>query len=146
MSNFARIINNVAIDVSPDPDNHFHRDLAKEFVIVPDNVQPGWTFSTDTGWVAPVVVEVPAAPVVVESIKVSPVQFKLLFTSTERVAIRAARTSDPEIEDFFSIIEDPRLTEVDLGLSSTIEALDYLVLHNVITEARKAEILTGKLK
>lgn len=78
--------------------------------------------------------------------KVSPVEFKLLFTAQERVAIKAARASDPIIDDFFEIAEDPRLTYVDLGLESTQAALSYLVTKELITEVRKADILAGVIK
>ena len=82
----------------------------------------------------------PPAPVV------SPVQFKLLFTAQERVAMRTARATDPVIDDFFDIIEDPRLTGVDLGLQSTKDAIAYLNAQGLLTDERAAEVLTGALK
>ena len=81
-----------------------------------------------------------------EAAQVSPVQFKLLFTPAERVAIQAARASDPVIEDFMAIVEDPRLTHVDLGLKSTREALAYLSAQGLITEERVPAILSGGLQ
>lgn len=87
----------------------------------------------------------PDAPVV-EPPKVSPVEFKLLFTAGERVAIKAARASDPVIDDFFSIIEDPRLTHVNLGLQSTQDALGYLETKGLITDARRVQILAGQVQ
>lgn len=75
--------------------------------------------------------------------KVSPVEFKLLFTAPERVAIKAARATDTVIDDFFDIVEDVRLTHVDLGLKSTQDALSYLEGLGLIAAGRKAEILTG---
>ena len=84
----------------------------------------------------------PVAPVVAPP-KVSPVEFMLLFTSQERVAIKAARSSDPIIDDFLDVIEDPRLTVVDLGLGSTVSAINYMVYAGKLTAERKAEILTG---
>ena len=75
--------------------------------------------------------------------KVSPVEFRLLFTPQERVAIKAARASDPVLDDFYDIVEDPRLTHVDLGLASTQAALDYLTAQGLIAAGRKDEILTG---
>ena len=71
----------------------------------------------------------------------SSTQFKLLFTSMERVAIKGS--ADPIVQDFFSIVEDPRLTHVDLGLKSTQDALDYMTAIGIIAAGRKAEILTG---
>jgi hypothetical protein len=85
------------------------------------------------------VVELPPSPP-----KVSPVQFKLLFTSPERIAIKAS--TDPVVQDFFDIVNDPRLTHVDLGLQSTQDALSYLVSVNLLTTERRAEILLGQVQ
>jgi len=52
MPNFARIIDNVAVDVSTDPENSFHPDIAAQFVSVPDNVTIGWVLVDDV-WVQP---------------------------------------------------------------------------------------------
>lgn len=145
MSNFARIINNVAVDVSTNPQEQFHPDIAAEFEPVPDDVQAGWARNEAGEWEAPAPTPEPT-PAPTESPKVSPVEFKLLFTAGERVAIKAARASDPVIDDFFSIIEDPRLTHVNLGLQSTQDALGYLETKGVITDARRGQILAGKIQ
>lgn len=84
--------------------------------------------------------------VVAAAQKVSPVEFKLLFTAMERVAIKAARAEDPVIDDFYDIVEDPRLTFVDLGLQSTQEALGYLESKGLLTEERRLQILTGQVQ
>lgn len=92
-----------------------------------------------------------------ESDKVSPVQFKLLWTAGERVALNRFRQgTEPEyadvrdaLNDFFGLLEDPRLTFVDLGLSSTRagvgSVLALLQTMGVVAdvEARQAEILSG---
>lgn len=145
MSNFARIINNVAVDVSTNPQEQFHPDIAAEFEPVPDDVQAGWARNEAGEWGAPAPTPEPT-PAPTESPKVSPVEFKLLFTAGERVAIKAARASDPVIDDFFSIIEDPRLTHVNLGLQSTQDALGYLETKDLITDARRVQILAGKIQ
>ena len=64
----------------------------------------------------------------------------------ERVAINEVRASDPVIEDFFSIVEDPRLTFVNLELESTREALGYLVSKSLVSAERSIEILAGVIK
>ena len=145
MSNFARIINNVAVDVSTNPQEQFHPDIAAEFEPVPDDVQAGWARNEAGEWEAPAPTPEPT-PAPTESPKVSPVEFKLLFTAGERVAIKAARASDPVIDDFLSIIEDPRLTHVNLGLQSTQDALGYLETKDLITDARRVQILAGKIQ
>lgn len=84
-------------------------------------------------------------PPVPATTKVSPVEFKMLFSSMERVAIRKARATDPTVDDFFDLVEDPRLTYVDLALPSVQGALRYLAATQLITDARIAEILSGKV-
>jgi hypothetical protein len=145
MTNFARIINNTAVDVSTDPTNQFHPDIAAQFEPVPDEVQAGWVRNEEGEWEAPTPTPEPE-PTPSEAPKVSPVEFKLLFTSQERVAIKAARATDPVIDDFYDIVEDPRLTFVDLGLQSTQDALTYMVAQGLLTEDRRSEILSGKVQ
>ena len=145
MSKFARIINNVAVDVSTNPQEQFHPDIAAEFEPVPDDVQAGWARNEAGEWEAPAPTPEPT-PAPTESPKVSPVEFKLLFTAQERVAIKEARAADPVIDDFFEIVEDPRLTHVNLGLQSTQDALGYLETKGLITDARRVQILAGKIQ
>lgn len=145
MNNFARIINDVAIDVSPDPQNHFHPDIVVEFVAVPGTVVIGSTRDANGIWTAPV----PAAAqtqIAAVAPKTSPVEFKLLFSAQERVAIKVVRATDPVLDDFFSLVDDPRLTHVDLGLQSTKDAIAYLVTGGLLTQTRADEILAGTLK
>lgn len=88
------------------------------------------------------------------SVKVSPVEFKLLWTSPERIALKTLRETDSILDDFFSIVEDIRLTEVNLGLESTKQAVSYAVAQLVSngtinqseSEVRIEEILSGQLK
>lgn len=82
---------------------------------------------------------------------VSPVEFKLLWTSQERAAIKTLKDTDPIVDDFYEIIDDPRLTLVNLSLTSTQQAVDYLlaklVAADVLTEEQVADrreaILSG---
>jgi hypothetical protein len=73
--------------------------------------------------------------------KVSPIEFKLLFTSAERIAIKTS--TDPIVQDFYDITNDARLTHIDLGLKSTQDAIAYLVSINILTQSRADAILTG---
>ena len=145
MTNFARVINDVAVDVSSTPAEQFHPSIAEQFEPVPDEVQAGWVRNEDGEWEAPAPSPEPE-PTPSEATKVSPVEFKLLFTSHERVAIKAARTTDPVIDDFFEIVEDTRLTHVNLGLQSTQDALAYLEAKGLITNSRRQEILAGQVQ
>lgn len=145
MANFARIINGMAVDVSAAPAEHFHPILAAEFQPVPDDVAPGWRLVGEE-WRAPEYVTEPVPEPATVYPQVSPVQYQLLFTAEERLAIKAARPTDPVIDDMYSLLEDPRLTHVDLGLKSTQDALLYLQSKGFISEARRLEILTGNLQ
>lgn len=139
---YARIINDTAVDVRVEsPDGFFTPNIAAEFVNVPDSVEDGWILN-GTVWSSPPAPG-PVAPPAPFLPKVSPVEFKLLFTSAERVAIKAS--TDPVVLDFFSIVEDQRLTHVDLALQSTQDALSYLESKALIAVGRKAAILTGML-
>lgn len=141
MTNFARIINDVAVDVSSNPAEQFHPSIATEFVEVPATVQPGWRL-VDREWVAPEPVEaMPAAAV--GNLTPTPPEFLLLFTFAERVAIRAARSTDPVVDDLLMMVEDPRLTMVDLRLQSTRDAVAYLADQGLIPAERQAPILAG---
>jgi hypothetical protein len=83
----------------------------------------------------------PKAPVLPS---ISPVEFKLLFTATERIAIRSVKTTDDILHDFMTIIEDPRLTLVNLNLKSVQEGIDYLVMLDILTPERAVEVKTGE--
>lgn len=142
--NYARIVNAQAVEIcASNPVDLFHADLAAQFEAVPDDVEAGWILDVD-GWSpSTTALANPATPPPAPAVIVSPVEFKLLFTAPERVAIKFARTDDPIVDDFFDLIEDPRLSGVNLGLQSTQDALDYLISKSLIAPARKAEILSG---
>lgn len=144
---YARTSNNQAIDVRTEsPDGFFTPDIAAQFQQVPDEVENGWLLDNGN-WSAPVIPEpVPAPETVITYVKVSPIEFKLLFTSSERVAIKAARINDPVIDDFYDIVEDPRLTFVDLGLNSTQQALQHMVTQGLIASERVEQILSNQLQ
>ena len=141
---YARITNNTAVDVRTDsPDGCYTPEVVAEFVQVSDDVENGWVL-TGGAWAAPApVVPVEPVPVVVAVTQVSPVEFKLLFTASERIAMRTARASDPILEDFFDIAEDPRLTFVDLSIASTQQAIGYMVALGLLTAERGAQVLEG---
>lgn len=143
--NFARIINKVAVDVSAAPQEQFHPDIAKDFEQVHDAVQTGWV-RVDGEWQVPETVQPePEAPVVTAAAPtVSPVEFMLLFTSPERVGLKQARNTDPVVDDFFDMIEDPRLTSIDLSKKSVRSALDYFVSKDLLAQERVEPILAGE--
>lgn len=108
-------------------------------------VSDGWTYTEVDGvfeFFAPIVITK-------ENTKVTPVEFKLLFTGPERVAIK--KSADPLVQDFFELVENQRIVNaadanrgtIDLGLKSTIGALTYLETINLIDAGRAAQILSG---
>lgn len=67
-------------------------------------------------------------------------QFKLLFTSAERVAIK--QSTDPTVEDFYDLIQDPRTTTVDTSVQSVADAVMYLeAVAQILGAGRAQEIL-----
>lgn len=143
----ARIANNTAVDVRTEsPEGFFTPEIAAQFVEVPDEVENGWLLESGIWSAPPAPPEPQPEPLQIDAPRVSPVEFKLLFTAQERVAIKAARATDPVIDDFFDIVEDPRLTHVNLGLQSTQDALAYLEATGLITTARRQEILAGQVQ
>lgn len=138
---YAWIENDKIRDIAAgNPADIYHPSIAAMYTAeVPDEAQNG------DGWVGGVLVKPePPEPTLPVPPKVSPVEFKLLFTAQERMAIKAS--TDPVVQDFFELINDPRLTEVNLALKTTHDVLDYLISIDLIEESRKAEILTGVIQ
>ena len=141
---YARIVNGVAIDVRTEsPECFFTPNIVAEFVEVPEEVEDHWVL-IDNIWSAPIIPE----PIVTSPLIpiISPVEFKLLFTPQERMAIKAARATDEILDDLFTILDDPRLKEVNLNLESNKAVMAYLESKGLITTERKAEIMTGIMK
>lgn len=150
--NKARVIDNVAVDVvKGDPLEMFHRDIALQFIPVPDYVQSGWRRDPDNGvWSAPEVALFDQQPEMVQTFpKVGPTAFKMLFTPQERIKAKALRATDDGIEDFWSLLDDPRTLEVDLGLPSVQGAVGYILTAvkaagvDLDVAARQAAIISG---
>lgn len=146
MTTYARIVDGRAVDVTAtDPAELFHPDLAATFVKVPDGTAAGDTKSGSKWiqYVAPVTVAVPSRPPVV-----TPPQFKMLILA-ELPQILAKTATDTAIAAFVSVIDDPRLTEVDLSLQTVTTGLAYafgaIGYDAEKIAARLAEVKTGVL-
>jgi len=137
----AWIKNNKIYDLcNGNPSEYYTPEIAAHFdTDVDDTVERGAEL-VDGSWVNPT-----PPPPVPEPLKLSPVQFKLCFTSAERIAISAAKDNDTTIQDAYTILDDPRLTYVDLRAQSTIDLIDYLVTKNLITDERAVDIKNGKM-
>lgn len=150
MTNFARVINNVAVDVSADPETSFHPDIAAQFVAVPDNVRSGWMKGADGKWNAPAPTPEPAPQMIYP--KVGPIHFQMLFTPQEAVAADELKATDKALASFWKLIDDPRTDVVDLGLGSVQNAIAYTLTKikdagvDLDVPTRLAAILSGVLK
>lgn len=142
---YAWIENAVIRDVcNGAPDELYHPDIAKHYdTQVPDEAinGDGWDGVKLVKLVKYVLSDNIPLPQMWRITQISPVEFKLRFTAQERIAMRAARPTDPGVDDLFDIIEDPRLTTVDLELAATKEAVAYLVLKGYVVQARVNTIL-----
>ena len=137
--------NNVIRDVClGTPAECYTAEIAAHYTtIVPDDIRSGATFD-GTKWSNPA----PPVPVPVEPVKryrtmLTPLEFKMLFTATERVAIKAAAATDPLIADYLEIADDPRLKDVDLTLHANVDGIGYMVSKGLLTASRGAAILLG---
>lgn len=137
----AWIENEVIRDVCHgNPDECYHPDIAVFYdTDVPDDAVNG------DGWVngklvKPVMPE--PAPGVIIPPTISAVAFRNLFSITEEIAISAS--VDPVVNVLWNRFSDPKLMTIDLSLASVNSALDYLTKVSILSEGRKAEILTGK--
>ena len=152
MQIYARMVDGFVVDVSGNPAEEFHPDIAAEFVAVPEGVSRGWQLIEDE-WTPPPEPAEPELPAPTYRTLVSPVEFKMLFSPAERLAIRQAREYAGEdealktlsllVDDWWSIVDDPRLTGVDLSLPQTQAGLDMLVPAGILTAGRRAEIGLG---
>ena len=68
--------------------------------------------------------------------------FQFLFTATERKAIRALSSMNPDIEDWARLAEIP--LPIRLKHPSTLAGLSGLVAAGLLTEARKTAISNGE--
>lgn len=149
MKKYVRTENSLVVEVFERNDGYepvdcFTAEVANQFIAAPTVVHVGWRLINGE-WLPPEPVQLPELETS-DAIRVSPVEFKLLFTPQERMTIKAARATDPVIDDFCDIVEDPRLTHVDLGLKSTKDALAYMVNSGLIAAERQGEILAGKMQ
>ena len=158
MTKFARMTDanddgdRLVIDlIDGDPAERFHPDIAGEFIEVPDLTT---RLSSKNGqmWTHP---EEPAAvdPVPQFRTLVSRVEFKMLFTIQEQVAIRMARaysgTGEQELvlkftlDALYDVLDNPQMETLNIETSMVVGGLAGLAQAGLITEARRAEIALG---
>ncbi|GHA27628.1 hypothetical protein GCM10007989_24370 [Devosia pacifica] len=107
-------------------------------VFASDEIGPGWASDGEGGWQAPATQPEfePQAPV-----RIDTPLFLMRFTPQERIGIRQAAKTDLVIEDWFAIINDPRLAYIELGDPNLTAGMGYLVQQELLTEARAQEVL-----
>lgn len=142
MTKFARIVNDIAIDVCDNPSELFHPLVAAEFTEVPEQVETGFKLNNGN-WIPPITETFSAEEVAVTN-KIQAIDFKLLFSAQERISVTQAKATDALIDDFFSLVDDPRMTTIDLALQSTKDIINHLVTVNILTPQRAEDILANK--
>lgn len=128
-----------------DPTAIYHPDIAALYdTAVPDEAQNGDSYVAGVWTAKPAPEVVAPEPVAAVPPKVTVIEYKMLFTSAERIAAKAS--ADPVIVDLRELMDDPRTAHVDLSLQSISDALDYMTAIGLIAAGRKAEILTGVVR
>lgn len=130
--------------VDGNPEELMHPDIAKNYdTDVPDDAMAGdlWDGVTLTKPSAQLAADKPQQAASITS--VAPIEFKMLFTVEERLKIKAARATDPVVEDIFSLLDDPRLTVVRLNIKETQDSVKYLAKKGLIAVERVGQILSG---
>lgn len=143
MKNYARIISNVAVDVSTNPANSFHPTIAAEFVEVPDQVRAHWRLENEVWTEPPEPEPVPTpepGPEPEPDMRITRLAFLNRFLMEERIGIRAAATSDYVVQDFLALVD--AATFIDLSRPDTIQGVRFLASKNLISQSRGDEILT----
>lgn len=111
-----------------------------------DEQTQNFTLKPDWESLLPEVIEPEVVPP-----KISPIAYKMLWTIQERVGLKAMRNTDPVIDDLMQLVDDPRMTTVDLNLQSVQGAIQYClaklaeagIIEQTQVQSRFAEILTG---
>lgn len=80
-------------------------------------------------------------PVIVPETRMSVRAFKKRLTTAERVAIRAAATTDPIVFDFIDLVDSS--TFIDLTDQDTVDGLNYCEAQGLIAAGRANDILSA---
>jgi len=140
MSNYARIVDDQAVDVSATPETSFHSTLAALFAPVPDFVRPGWTI-VNGFWTAPA--PAPDAPSI-EDRRVTRLAFLKRFTAEERAAITAAQATDIVVDGVMLLVMVSEY--IDLNGEDAKQGLQVLAAKGYLEENRPAEILEAPVQ
>lgn len=81
---------------------------------------------------------------VIEPIRITKLAFKQRLTQTERIAIRAAASSNPVVYDFLDILDSA--TFVDLQRQDTIDGINAMESAGLLAVGRATEILNAPVQ
>ena len=130
MTNYARNINDVAVDVTTiDPTTIYYPTVAAEFIVVPADVQDGWLYDGST-WSAPVIV-IPEP--IIEPTRISLEDIRKNLTFSEKT--KWDNNSTPEIVTAKIEFAQPLLVE------DATEILNFLVESDSISQVSVDKIL-----
>jgi hypothetical protein len=90
----------------------------------------GWSYGTYQ----------PDAVEPVADMRITKLAFKQRFTQAERIAIREAAQTVPEVYDFEDLVNSASF--IDLARADTIAAVHYIEAGGLIAEGRAVEILS----
>jgi len=140
---YAWVRDNTVVDTCvDDPKTIFHKDVAENYnVMIANEIGTGATL-VDDEWQN---IQIQQTHDEEDRYMLSPIEFKLCFTPQERVAIKAASETDAILQDAYSLMDDQRLTFVNMHTRSVIELIDYLESCGLITQDRAIDIKSGKI-
>ena len=90
---------------------HFYHTIAEQFVAVPDDAEPGDTIK-DGAAVKPPAPPAPEPPAKQDTLVVRE-QFLACFTRSQRVAMKALRASNAEVDDMYDGLESTNHINID---------------------------------
>jgi hypothetical protein len=140
MTKYAKIVNDVVVDVLDDLATQVHPSLHGDYTTVPDGTEIGFVKNGEQ-YEAPVVEEVAIKEAPLSAPSISKLDFLRRFTRAERITLRGAVTTDPFVADFMHLLD--LASVVELTDAELIEALAYLEEKSLLAAGRKDEILDG---
>ncbi len=142
----ARIENGQVLEVIAfNPTGKYHESIV--WHEVPDDVEAGWTTTDNINFTEPEPEPGGEPPVEREEKFINVMPFKLSFLPQERLAINNLRATDPVIDDFYTILDDPRCIRIDLNLPSIQAAVNSFVGKIPgFTQERADQVLSGQFQ
>lgn len=140
---YAWIENETARDISDgDPTTLYHPEVAARYdTEAPDDARNGWGYVRGEWAPPPTPTEPPATSPAAAPPVVSAIRFKIRFKLQELITIKAARATNPVVDTLWELVEDQRITTIDMGLPFVQDGLRYLESQGLIGPGRADEIM-----